>query len=384
MKKAYWFRTFFTMLMVFSLCFSSIAFADPIDAQNDDFTDEDEVIQEREEITLDDILTKLNSELDPKDWLTELPFDDDIEIPEPGDNVYEEPEHFYPENMTEHEIAAVIERIANGEHAIFGDGVERDFSDQIEAPLSRSYSLTRWSSGTSYATHQWLVVRGWVILTNDYPLIGNCFTSAQIAQVQLGADWPDENETGPTTLAGISTFSSHFFNYPTGTNYIWGSSPTAKSKLISWYNSAVNKYKRSYGNTDLRDEAFHDLGKAIHYLSDIGSPPHTGDRAFDADDYSFIVDPGLAFFHACYETDADNNKTSYRINSSNLYSWYNVCGLDYIAEVNAGISYKYYPGISSTGTTYWNSVKNPLELTQQDVAGLLYKFYKDTNNLIYH
>jgi len=74
----------------------------------------------------------LNYGLDPSEWQTEFPHEAEVEIPDdfvPDRTPYE---HFYAENMTDEEIYEVMERIANGENVMFGDGI---LTDEFEFPL---------------------------------------------------------------------------------------------------------------------------------------------------------------------------------------------------------------------------------------------------------
>jgi len=334
-----------------------------------------EEVSDEKEITLDDILKKLNFGLDPEDWLTELPFSKDIVIPEPGNNTLEEPEHFYPDEMTEEEIAIVIKRIANGENVIFGDGVGYDYAEYLEDHPTRSSSPTRWLSGGTNKTHQWLAVRAAFILTNDYSSMASFFTYPRVATMTSNADWPDDNEK-------TDIFSWHFYHHPTGTNYWWHSSPTAKSKFIDWYTNAYYKYINAGINASTQLAAFADLGEAIHYLSDIGAPPHTGDRAFFGSG-GLGYDAGQAYAHHVYEVEADNRKLSQTVNNAYWYSWYVSNTLSYAAENNAMISNGYYQRsnyYSNTAQDFDDAISFPLEFTQKDIAGLLYRFYYDVHS----
>ena len=367
MKKLIKIKTLIFISVFISI--SIVANASMINNTNTIVKAEDEIhIEEREIITNNDILAKLNNGLQENEQLTEIPSKATILHDVNQNYIYQDPERFYVEDMTEDEIYVVISRIANGENVIFGDGVAPDYSSDNQGD---------WASGGISKTHQWLTARGFAILANEQSAIYSKFTAAQIGYVTEDSDWPDIIANGET----IDTFNCHFYNYPTGTNYWWETTPTAKDKFDYWYNSAKDKYNR-----DDTEEGFKDLGKAIHYLSDIGSPVHTGDRAFDTG-LGLIVDIAQGARHFAYESDADTYKTNFSATSGGYYYFYANNNTDYIIEVNAGISYNYYADTAPLFPPYddyWAAVQYPLEYTQRDIAGLLYKFYLDTNNLCYH
>jgi len=331
------------------------------------------------EITLEDVLLKLNAGKN-KNELAEIPHEEDLETYELETDEDSAPEHFYQENMAEDEIFKVIDRISSGENVIFGDGIDYNQRDTLLQSGSGVIS-SGWSGGLNgkNKTHQWLVTRAFKILSNDNPVIKNRFTTNQIAVITEFSDWPDVKETNEMN-------NWHFYYYHTKTNFQGNSKPTAKSKFIDWYNSAVNKYNRSHNDVKLQTEAFQDLGKCIHYLSDLGTPVHTGDRAHTFWNGGIIADGLQAAKHVSWEFVADQVKKFHEVESSEYYSWYTSNTLSYITEVNACISYDFYSDTQNPLNVglYYGSMKSCLKYTQKDVAGLLYKFYIDTNELQYN
>ncbi|MCL2301244.1 MAG: hypothetical protein FWC27_13970 [Firmicutes bacterium] len=307
--------------------------------------------------TMADILNKLNYGLDSRQRITELPMEATVVIPDdfvPDNTPYE---HFYPENMTDDEIEAVIERIANGENVMFGDGAPADFEELLPP--------SRWKAGTN--GHQWITARAFTILQNDKPSVYNWFATRGKATTITAADWPDNNEG---LLYNVASW--HFYHGDYKTNYFRNgfNSDTAKSRLIYWYNKAVTEGKK--GNWTGATGAAEYLGRAIHYLSDIGAPPHTGDRCLP--DYS--VDIALGILHGKYESDAQDRRNLYAMSSSPYYSWYTTYSLSTIAETNTGISYSHYGKCYNISASVRDpAIEIPMKLVQQDVAGFLYKFY---------
>jgi len=310
-----------------------------------------------------DYFAKLNHGLDPEDWLTEFPWESTAETPDdfaPDDSPLE---NYYSENMTDAEIDAVMQRIANGENVIFGDGVPLDFSVELSA---RSSEPLRWKQGID-KTHQWITGRAFAILANDKPSVYSWFTSDERRTTTEYSDWPDNNETSNKN-------DWHFYNSPTGTNYYWNtkSTNTAKSRFTYWYNQAVSAGKNANWET-----AAQHLGKAIHYLSDIGAPPHAGDRAsYILGVYWFNVNQGG--YHYMFESDAQDRRNLCTMSTSYYYTWYLDSTLSTIASTNASLSYSYYhDGYYGNTATRNDAIDTTLRFTQMDVAGLLYKYFYD-------
>jgi len=115
------------------------------------------------------------------------------------------------------------------------------------------------------------------------------------------------------------------------------------------------------------------LGCAIHYLSDVGSVPHTGDRFSAATPYMLI-------YHNQFETDANNWKSYYRITYGGHYNFANTSLFD-ILDRRAEASYSMYrSGVyinSGNSSNYEICINLSLVWTPRDIAGLLYKFYMD-------
>ena len=311
-----------------------------------------------------DYLAKLNYGLDPEDWITDLPREPSVEIPDdfmPDDSPLE---HYYPENMTDSEIDEVIQRIANGENVIFGDGVPMDYSVELS---ERSSEPLRWKAGKN-KTHQWITTRAFAILANDKPSVYNWFLSNEKSAAIEYSDWPDDNETSKQN-------DWHFYNSPTGTNYYWNtnSTNTAKSRFTYWYNQAVSAGRNANWVT-----AAQHLGKAIHYLSDIGAPPHTGDRAKQTSSGGYSFDLNQGGYHLVYEIDAQDSRNLYAMSTAGYYIWYTSNTPASIAGTNASISYSYYyAAYHGTPSSRYAAIEWPLKYTQMDVAGLLYKYYYD-------
>jgi hypothetical protein len=150
---------------------------------------------------------------------------------------------------------------------------------------------------------------------------------------------------------------------------------TAKSRFIHWYTSAVENYKRENSV-----QAYRELGKALHYLQDLNSPPHTGDSPNDALEASKLA----LGQHAPYEREANRQRENSRVENGGLYDLHGSNSLDIIANEAAQHSFSYYDYIR-----YYDGIQPPivyrrsmydaipivLGRSQIDSAGLIYRFF---------
>ncbi|MCL2083459.1 MAG: hypothetical protein FWH04_09555, partial [Oscillospiraceae bacterium] len=294
-------------------------------------------------------------------------------------------ERFYPENMTESEIENTIKRIANGENVVFGNGV-----DYHGAENSDEGDSDEWEGDGKNKTHQWLTAVAMEMITNEFTLTSpflskNFFklSASEKATLIQYSDWPDIYER-----ENINSW--HFYNARHGslygTNY-WQNgydNHTAKSRFVHWYNSAVSKYINHS-----RVDAYRDLGKALHYFQDLNSPPHTGDTfSTSLADKISAADTGL-YKHRAYEKIADEMKATFRVTSGGLYTHHASNTLSSVADTAASHSFGQYSlaysVVNSQGVVIYadsmrDSIRLPLQRSQRDTAGLIYRFFRDISD----
>lgn len=331
---------FFCVLLCFGIISSSASYA-PVKPQ---IENDNENAYEKD--TIERALGMLNSIRGADEQLTSFPIEATIE---PDFSKELEPlKKYYRENMTEVEIENLISRIADGENVIFGDGAV-DIS---------ANSPQRW--GSANGTHQWAVSRGFALLGNEAGEAKGYFNSYAVSTIMEYADWPDNHETNDNN-------NWHFYNWKNKTNYWHQTAPTAKDRFIYWYESAVRQYRSGDKNT-----SYQSLGKAIHYLSDLGTPVHVGDQSiFDYELRIYVVDYIAAIEHGRYETQAGQIKASYNVNYGGYYNDYIKYTLNQLADMVAKTADIYYwPGTSGR-------FQYPLQNVQRNIAGLLYKFVVD-------
>ncbi|ADI00830.1 phospholipase C zinc-binding protein [Syntrophothermus lipocalidus] len=79
---------------------------------------------------------------------------------------------------------------------------------------------------------------------------------------------PDKDETS-------GWYEGHFYSPTFGTNYRGNRYPTARSNFTEHYNKALTQYRKG-----CYEQAWQELGRAIHYLGDLHAPHHVWNFPF--------------------------------------------------------------------------------------------------------
>ncbi len=245
-----------------------------------------------------------------------------------------------------------IQDIANGSDNIIGEG----------APYHSIYAQDdfegSWKSGDINKTHQFITARGMEILHNDKGAHMADYLYAYGETLLEYSDWPDKHELDYLLCYG------HFYDPTTGKNYIEElfntDTENAMDRLLSYSKSAVEKYKS--GN---RKEAIQELGKALHYLEDVGTPHHAAN----------IPVHYYPFNHALFEKYADDVKKDYIVKSSDKYDGYaDESFEDFIFNIVTDMTMNARSYLPYSRDEYENSVANTLPEVQKVVAAYLYRF----------
>lgn len=231
-------------------------------------------------------------------------------------------------------------------------------------------------------THRWFVDQGFVILENEQPAAAAWFGLEARRAIREYMDWPDHNERAGDVLFDVVMGNWHSYLPEDGTNTLGNQNGNAKTRLAHWYGAAVSNYKAGDAQA-----AFQDLGKALHYLTDLLSPPHVGERSFDTVRGIKVINPlrmfRNAFIHGPYELLASALKDNYAVETGGLYGWTTENSLEQIGHQNALFSADYYAMLEElllcpfAPEKMTATFKGPLERAQQSVAGILYRFYRD-------
>lgn len=127
------------------------------------------------------------------------------------------------------ELPTKVQDIANGSDDIYGEGVPIEHGTNPDE---------RFSSGGADHTHKYIVANALIILSNDR---GNSTFNGELNSSILmeATDWPDKlgNETDTGTFAG------HFYDPDSGKNWLGQTSPTARTRVESYFKSAVDAYR---------------------------------------------------------------------------------------------------------------------------------------------
>lgn len=238
----------------------------------------------------------------------------------------------------------------------------------------------RWTSGKTLdeannGTHQVITRDAINFIDSTFP---NFFIKDDnIYVTQLYSDYPDIYEKH-------DVYSWHFYNYITKGNY-WDNildSINAKTKFFEHYNKAIAYY---YTN---RIQSFRELGCAMHYLSDIATPVHTGDGIESSEYWVSVLNSNnglatavgilLAMYmnHSSFENyvnDRDENSEC-NIPSSIDFDYYMTTSLDTIIEDLAEYSYGYYDEAIGNDANKNIAMINTVPRAKEAVAGVLYRF----------
>ena len=250
------------------------------------------------------------------------------------------------------------------------------------APVSVKWHSDHTLDQENSGTHQ-------VITRDALEVVTDLFPNFYIQNIngvyvtQCYSDYPDMFEV-------FWLNSEHFYNYNYHTNYFYNlfSSNNAKSMFLEHYNNAMELYMFN------ELVAMRELGAAIHYISDIGTPVHVGDGispliaaiALEIG-YSYaaiytIYCGSMIVAHVNFESYVEDidETTEMDIPTNIDFDYYLNVNLSTLVENITAHSYQYYDEARSI----WNSEKheaaiNTIPYIKEVIAGLLYRFAYNLN-----
>ncbi|WP_425446508.1 zinc dependent phospholipase C family protein [Dethiothermospora halolimnae] len=211
-------------------------------------------------------------------------------------------------------------------------------------------------------THQFITKRAISILRNDKKI---SFYDDYIDILLKYADMPDKDEIS------YGTFAGHFYDPDSGKNYMGSTNPTAQTKAIEHI-----KLAKDYYEDGRIEKSMEELGRAIHFISDANVPHHAANKI------------AVLTNHSEFEKWVDENKDSYKVNSSRLYSKYED-RLDFMLESyiwnmvkDSAVNAKQYIDLALTNNERnWDKVtEKTLTYSQEVVAAVLYNFLKKVDS----
>jgi Zinc dependent phospholipase C. len=244
--------------------------------------------------------------------------------------------------------------IVNGSDKIYGEGAP--LSPEIIDTTDGEVSVNFVSGGVDH-THQYIVASALTILYNKS---GNSVMNSEANSLEMLAntDWPDRlgNETD------LGTFAGHFYNPNTGLNWLGQSSPTAKTRAVEYFNSAVASYKA--GNIT---DAFKYIGRGTHYVSDANEPHHASNLT------------ALNSNHTEFEEYVDTNRTSFYISGNTLadsiYQTAVNSSVDNLVHTSA-LRANALAGQAQQTSTYFAAANGSVKSAITTATQYLYKFGK--------
>lgn len=211
--------------------------------------------------------------------------------------------------------------------------------------------------------HDILVKQSLQIFENQYKKESNLYKNNK-EQIINGAVEPDYDE---------HYSCSHYYIYKDSETYYKNRlnkyMRSAKTNFLLHYYMAINLYFNSKFEL-----AFNHLGRAIHYITDIGTPPHTANVSDAKIGKCLFLKP-----HIKFELYVSNHVNDYLLNSTDNYDYMLNNSFETILNELSKESSQYKKDLL-TRTNYEEITKHVVPLIQNKITGLLLKFYSDINN----
>lgn len=238
----------------------------------------------------------------------------------------------------------------------------------ISLMATNCLSLNAFAWGTS--THRNIITSAFDILKEDhkddvYNFYKNNYQAyCDLIQETQSPDW--EEAIPGTHYYVYKNEPSNFGKYCKNANGNY--SRSARTRFEEHYSTAINQYKN--GNVS---GSFDSLGRAIHYLCDIGCPPHSAGIRYP------LVGENK---HAKFETFGDENCKKYMTTSaSKLYKHVLSSDFETILNELAKTTSAYAFAIKEASDTSFNvALKETIPLSQQYTAAILNRFFKEVND----
>lgn len=263
-----------------------------------------------------------------------------------------------PADGTVRQMQALVESIAAGEDVLAGGGVPFEFDTEAGevSPL--------WESGGVNHTHQYILAQALIILRNDKgDKAANLLTKYASTLLQ-NSDWPDTSEND------FGLYIGHFYDPYTGKTLLGMTSPTALTRFVTHAENAKKYYAKN------KPAAMQELGRAVHYLSDINVPHHAA------------LLTALDSNHTEFEAWADATRTAYGVGQTTLYSGLTVADpkRNYagycreIIQISARHGLEYVDEATSAYLSDWQiAAEASMEFSQEITAAFLYNFLRSVN-----
>lgn len=261
-----------------------------------------------------------------------------------------------------------------------------DDFDEVFTTISVKWVSDQTLDYSNNGTHQVITRDALDEVSVIFPRFFNT-NSNGVYETQCYSDYPDMYETEMINEA-------HFYHYQRETNYFGNvfSSNTAKSMFFEHYYNAVETYMFN------EKVAQRELGAALHYLEDLGTPVHVGD-GFSEGLVIWACGLGLAPLviiaiyggsmvsdHVDFEeyVDSIDQISEMDIPTNIDYEYYLNVDLEDLIDDIVSNAYQYYDEAKSNDSQKYIAAENTLPYIKEVVAGILYRFaYNMSDNRQY-
>lgn len=217
----------------------------------------------------------------------------------------------------------------------------------------------QWSSGdpdgSNFLTHGFIAEKAVALLRTNASVASTAnlfYSSTRINALLKGSVLPDVDEND-------NLYLWHFYG-PNGTTYDGSSARTAYTKFRDHYNTAVALYASN------PTVAFTELGRAVHFISDINEPHHASNAI------------AVLTNHSQFESRAEEQRNNCVLSSITLTQLNINKGLTLQGIADAsGVNARQWYSLASNNSTMDQAVKPTLQNAQSIVAGVLYKFMSE-------
>lgn len=210
--------------------------------------------------------------------------------------------------------------------------------------------------------HEKLIIKALDILKKEKPMVYSFFLHND--NLINGAQEPDFDE---------HYNGSHYYVYNNKETYYKNRLKkymrSAKTSFLEHYTMAIYQYMNGY-----KEIAYNSLGRAIHYITDLGTPPHTS----GVSDYNI----GASLFtkpHSNYEYFVVNNIEKYLVDKTNKYAYYMNEKLTIIINDIAYKSSRYKNDLLKK-RNYECMTEDVVLNILESITGIINRFYNTINN----
>jgi phospholipase C len=232
------------------------------------------------------------------------------------------------------------------------DILEKSYSYVFKNVLRAVTPVKKRVMKTECKVHKFINNQAVVILKNDGHKDAYKLISSHLNEINEGVVWADQDMKS----------SNHFYN-PHSHRGLYGNS-NAKTECIAYYTRALNEYF----NGDINISMFY-LGAACHLIQDLTVPQH--------------VNVNLLDNHRSYEKWVIRMHThhdEFKVERNGIYFDSINQYIDYNSK-NAIMIYRQHSYVNNRHARYQLITSMILTMAQKTTAGLLLKFYNDTQKI---